>query len=287
MKIPRHPIDIKEEKAAYLEEYPRMLIRIELARKSNDVLSTLSSIATSVYQMGSAIAPDTSEVAQALRLGAQANTALLVFAQLGDRPRYLPLGDGPPVTYSEPTDASYVHPYRWVDAFRLGVVTRQVGLVAALCAISTEQLKESPTRGEQWAYDWADLHRALWQDPSSFTRASAFVACEQDCLESLRRGKLDKAVRLLTVPYFEVLRRLEQRDEPGFADALAKALRQHQDYWGATAKHRNKLEGFVSLQLTAAAVLAYDCGLRFDVQSDYMPASWVTGELFRSPRPVQ
>jgi len=35
------------------------------------------------------------------------------------------------------------------------------------------------------------------------------------------------------------------------------------------------------MKLTAA--LAWDRGLRFRVESDYLPWSWVTGELFQGP----
>ncbi|AWM40247.1 hypothetical protein GobsT_12960 [Gemmata obscuriglobus] len=43
------------------------------------------------------------------------------------------------------------------------------------------------------------------------------------------------------------------------------------------------MEGWVSLSLTAVAALAWDRGLRFRVESDYLPWSWVTGELFQAP----
>ncbi len=160
-------------------------------------------------------------------------------------------------------------------------MSRQPDLVEVLCGITSEQLKDSPTWGEQGAYDWADLHRALWQQRASFTRHPAFVAVERDCLGALERGELARDVELLTVSYYTVLHCLEHRDELGFAHALAEALRQHKLYWGATEKRRNNNEGLVSLQLTTAAALAWDQGMRFEVESDYLPASWVSGSLFR------
>jgi hypothetical protein len=280
MMIPRHPINIDAEKRFFLGECPRMQIRVQLARESNHVLSTLSGIARSVYRTGGAVAPDSAEVAEALRLAAQANTGLLIFARLEAPPRHLPLGDGPPVTYTKPVDPSHVDPARWVEAFRQAVITRQTELLTALCGIPTARLKDSPTRGAQGAYDWVDMHRGIWQEPSSFTQHPAFVAVEQSCLDKLKRGQLEKPVKMLTVPYFEVLRSLERRNETDFTKALTEALRQHKGYWGATEKRRNDKEGFVSLPLTSVAALAYDRGLRFHVESDYTPVSWVTGKLF-------
>ncbi len=281
MRISRHPFDIDWKRQVFEEECQEIPEVLALARHKVNILSSLAIRAERVYETGGALAPDSVEVAQALRLAAQANTALLAFARLQDPPLFLPVGDGPPVTYTAPCDRSLVDPGRWVTAFEQAVVSRQSALVELLCGISSEQLKDSPTWGEQGAYDWADLHRALWQQPTSFTRHPAFSAVADDCRRELEQDTLRRNVKSLVMPYIGVLPYLEKGHEPGFAAALTEALREHQRYWGATEKRRNTNDGLVALSLTAVAALAWDRGMRFDVESDYMPGSWVSGRLFR------
>jgi hypothetical protein len=79
----------------------------------------------------------------------------------------------------------------------------------------------------------------------------------------------------------EVLRQLERQDETAFNAALAEALKGHKAHWSSTAELRKLLDGLVSLPLTAIAALAHDRGLKVTVESDYLPPSWVTGEISR------
>ena len=76
------------------------------------------------------------------------------------------------------------------------------------------------------------------------------------------------------------LRCLDQHEESGFAAAMAEGLKGHKEFW-SQKKNRDEFGGFVSLRLTAVAALAWDRGMRFDVESDYMPACWVRGDHFR------
>jgi len=77
------------------------------------------------------------------------------------------------------------------------------------------------------------------------------------------------------------MRKLGERDAAGLEVALTEAVIQHKKYWSSKAKRRNEDVGFVSLPLLGLAALAWDRGLRFRVESDYLPRTWVTGELFR------
>jgi hypothetical protein len=284
-KIARHKVDTQHLTNFYFEDLERMSVRIEMARRSSDVLTSLASIAEGVYMTGSVVAPDDAQTGFAIRVAAQANTATLVFAHIEAPPRYCPLGDGPPVTYDVPTDESHVHGGRWVQAFRQAVVSRQPDLLGHLKTIPGELLRLSSTRGDQISNDWDEFHRAILTD-RLFTRHPAFVSVTEWAARAQQRSRDGKAVILLTVPYLDVLRSMEQLDEAKFSVALAEALRMHKKYWGGTEERRRDLNGLVSLKLTAAAALAWDRGLRFDVESDYMPRSWVTGELFRqSPGP--
>lgn len=90
-------------------------------------------------------------------------------------------------------------------------------------------------------------------------------------------------IRELQAPLLDTLPPLDAGDAAGFGKALAAALQRHRKYWGGTEKRRQDRHGWVSWPLTAVAALAWDRGLRFDVESDYTPTSWVRGDLFRAP----
>ncbi|MCE9534759.1 MAG: immunity 49 family protein, partial [Planctomycetes bacterium] len=92
-----------------------------------------------------------------------------------------------------------------------------------------------------------------------------------------------ETAQYLSVPYYRVLRKLGEHDAAGLEAALTNALALHKEYWSATEDRRKEKAGFVSLPLIALAALAWDRGLRFHVESDYLPWSWVTGEIF-TPR---
>lgn len=279
MRIARHSIGREDLPVLFGENCELLSVLLAQARKATKTSGLLAGIADSVYRTGSVVSTDSSEVARAIKLAAQANTAVLVFARIEDPPRYCPLGDGPPVTYSEPVDESHVYGSQWVQAFFETTITRQADLQSMLVEVPTDLLRQSSTHGEEAAYQWVDMHRAIWTD-RYFTRHSAFAAVEDYFAKVPPRSSHGKAVKDITIPYLEVLRQLEGEDQARFNDALTEALQMHKKYWGATEKRRKDFNGFVSLQLTAVAALAWDRGMRFEVKSDYMPASWVRGELF-------
>src|SRR5262245_21103565 len=130
------------------------------------------------------------------------------------------------------------------------------------------------TSAPEATFQTVDLWRAIGSEaqlrshPSYIWQRNYVASCTG------RRGEHAKAVRFLTGPFLDLLPHLEQRDSQGFAAALETALRQYHRFWSATAKLRDDMEGFVSVDLTAVAALAYDRGVAFDVESDYIPTSW-------------
>jgi hypothetical protein len=122
--------------------------------------------------------------------------------------------------------------------------------------------------------------KEAWAD-ARFTRHPVFIELQELAKACQDRTERCQYVRHLTAPFLEVIRQIEKGDDGQLAVALTNASVMHKKYWSATKKRREDLEGLVSLKLTAAAALAWDRGMRFDVESDYMPRSWVTGELFR------
>jgi len=279
MRIVRHPINEELAKTLFHEERERLLPLLECARKATRALSPLVTNARIMYQTGGVVAPHTSEVGYALRLSAQANTAILVFSHNQRPPQSFLLGNGPPVSYSEPVDESHAHVGRWIDALELATITRQTDLLTTLKRLPNELLERSSTVGARSTYLFVSLLRTLGaRDP--IIGHPAFNVYQEYCANCHDDSAHCIAIRHLAIPFLGILRQLECADAAAFSNSLVGALEMHKKYWGSSEKRRKDFDGFVSLQLTAVAALAWDRGLRFDVESDYIPTSWVRGELF-------
>lgn len=280
MEVSRHPVDIGRLTELFRSECGRLAQYIELARSKSSSLDSLADLGRRICQTGSVVAPDAVVVAQAMRVSSQCNTAIFLLARPGERSRLFSIGDRAPITYSDSIDESLVHPVRWTSAYFHGVISRQSELVKALCAVSTELLRQSSTRGEEPAYQYVDFLKDLWTK-EQFSDRPAFRAVVEDYIAQPANSARGRAVRVLGFPFVKVLTAYEKRSEEEFKSALVEALQGHKKYWGATEKRRNDLYGVVSVQLAAIAALAWDRGMRFDVESDYIPTSWVRGHIFQ------
>ncbi len=90
-------------------------------------------------------------------------------------------------------------------------------------------------------------------------------------------------VKYLIIPAIEVFVCIFAKDEKGFNRNLLFALEQHKLYYESTDNsqetRRDKHEGWVSLLLTCACVIAHDKGMKREVESDYIPEWLVKGEF--------
>jgi hypothetical protein len=281
MKITRHPVDLERVTKVFQSQLSYLEESLQRVRKAPTGLYLFFCNTETVYQAGSILAPDSPEVARTLKLAAQAGTALFMFQQIENPPRPFVLGEGPPVVYSQPAGSSSADLFTWRKVFNLCVITRQVELSNELCRVSNEVFKHSDIVGAAEAdYRFADLLRAVWTQ-DCFTSHPAFADEEAEYSNASGTTAWARYARYLALPYLQVLRRLEERDELGFTAALAQALKGHKEFW-SSGKYRAEFDGFVSLPLTAAAALAWDRGMRFDLESDYMPGSWFRGDQFHS-----
>jgi hypothetical protein len=282
MRITRHPVDLERVTTILRRRQERLTESLEKARGNPRAVDFLYLDVAGIYFAGSVVAPDAPEVARALRLGAQAGTAIFLFQQIEDPPRPFVLGEGPPVVYTKPVPAGSADDGTWMRTFDLCLIAREAGLLDELCRVPNEVFRHSDIVGAADAdYGFADLLRAVWTQ-ERFTADPVFAREEAECRVNAQGAPY---VRRVTLPYLEALRCLEQHDEAGFAAALTEGLEGYKAWW-SSKKRREEFGGFVSLQLTAAAALAWDRGLRFEAESDYLPMSWVRGDHFRNKRTV-
>ncbi|MCZ2342868.1 MAG: immunity 49 family protein [Bacteroidales bacterium] len=251
------------------------------ARARVSSLTGLHDVAKNVYLAGSVVAPDSPEVARALHLSAQALAAVFAF-RLAPLLEGYELGEGPPVRYPSPIDPSIPDVLIWRKAYDLTLITRQTVPLGYLCRVTKDTFRGSSLVGytdeEYW---FMELKQRAWQE-SGFGWEPLLAKCEAYEVRAAIISNSDgaEAVRRVRAPYLRVLRKLGERDAAGLEAALTDALMLHKEYWSATEERRKELLGLVSLPLVALAALAWDRGLRFEVESDYLPWSWVTGEIF-------
>ena len=282
MSIARHAVDTHRLTAMLLRDSEEIDFFLASARQRTGNFKLFHSVASNVYLSGAVVAPDDPRAGRSLRLSAQALTAIFAF-QLDPPPVDFVLGEGPPVHYAAP-DPSDPDILAWDKAFHLALIARQKTPLGYLCRVNKETFRGSSLVGyTDEAYLFMKLKQAVWQDPE-FGWEGLLAECEaiEARAATISKPAMVKLARCLRHPYHRVLRSLGERDEDGFATALTDGLKLHKNYWSATEKLRAEPVGFVSLPLTALAALAWDRGLSFRVESDYLPWSWVTGELFRS-----
>ncbi len=282
MRISRHAVNLDGFSEYFKMQNARLDRVLQAARRDANNLYSLFQTAENIYFSGAVLAPDSPEVARALTLAAQAGAALFVFQQIDNPPRPFVLGEGSPVVYTEPAQSSCAAFPMWIQVFNLCLISRQPHLSDEVCRISNDIFRSSDIVGaSDEDYGFADMLRIVWTQ-EHFTSDPIFVREEADC-RRLAAGQTRTAgnVRRMTLPYLQALRSLDQRDQANFASALTEALKGHKKFW-SSAKYRQQFNGFVSLELIAAGALAWDRGMRFEVESDYLPMSWIRGDLFQS-----
>ncbi len=282
MQIKRHRVDPGHAQGIFSDYYERLPKHLEAARQLPAPSPTLVDVVESICEAGAVVAPDSIEMACALRLTAQAYAALFAFVSIEDPPRYIRLGDGLPITYSKPTPGGgKINGGHWAHALGLSFITRQPDVLQLLLAVRADLFRRwTGPYGEPLSM-FADIHRALFTE-GYVTKLPEFAALEaRRAADCVGRSAEARANRLTRLPYLEVLRALDRGEPVEFNQVLTQAVRQHKEYWSSSEAQRKNPDGWVSFILTAVAALAHTRGLEVTVESDYLPHSWITGELFR------
>ncbi|MGL4422035.1 MAG: immunity 49 family protein, partial [Gemmataceae bacterium] len=188
-------------------------------------------------------------------------------------------GELPSVPIASPEHRT-LSTFDWSWALQLAILARHQAAAAEVCAYPRGDFALSGYVQEGPDQPFFELERQLWASPS-FTPLPALELCEEWASTHGPNAHYTYARPLpyLTVPYLAVVRALREGDRKSIQQAFVAALKSHKKYYGATPNRRIDKDGFVSMRLTTLAALMHDRGLPLDVQSDYMPRSWITGEV--------
>src|SRR5207302_1714014 len=144
------------------EEIARLDMFIDGARKRSDCLYMCFTVAQTVFLTGSVVAQDSPEVARALRFSAQALSAMFANARFSMTRLPIAIGEGPPVTFSQPNDPGL---FDWQHAYFLSVITRQRELLQILRqTLYTFLMHPGTATGDIINFQYIDLLKAIYFD---------------------------------------------------------------------------------------------------------------------------
>lgn len=267
VKIERHPIDCKFAQELFQENRETLPRRLSAAEKNPNFLPFLSGQALDLAHCASAIDPQSPEIKPYIRLAAEALTALFVIHAQGGKKVSVPLG-GKQVTYEgAEIDESYLYSARWMYAFYAATIVQDEALQKQLFASVPDFSLSSTT---------SPRHRNLlvhalrgWHVEAEDT-GERFVKC----IDATDPKEYDAAYHnyllRIDVPQITVtFHCLGEKKE--FTESLVNAVQRHKEFYSSKKKHRDDLDGYFSLGLTAIAVEARERGLQLGVESDYLP----------------
>ncbi|MGL4422037.1 MAG: immunity 49 family protein [Gemmataceae bacterium] len=219
---------------------------------------------------------------RAIRVGAQAHAGVLG-AKVAPRDSYtLVAGELPSVPIASPEHRT-LSIFDWSWALQLAILARHQAAAAEVYAYPRGDYAISGFVQEGPGQPFFELERQLWASPG-FAPLPAIELCEDWCAHriSIAPREYAQQTQHLLLPYLAVVRALRDGERKGIEKAFVAALKSHKKYYGGTPKRSIDMAGFVSMELTTLAALMHDRGLPLDVQSDYMPRSWITGEVLKA-----
>jgi hypothetical protein len=192
---------------------------------------------------------------------------------MSDLPVRAPLGDEL-FTLTRPPDESYLHVTRWLLAFFSALLCRDHTSLGFLAAVSSDRLRESTTKFADYGYFFVDaIHSFLaGADNTGDLLLKALRAADPE-----RYPVSDPDAALyLDFPVIQTFCRAVTSDDR-FGAALEDAVRDHERFWANRAGPED-FKGYLSIELLGVAALAHDRGMKFDLESRYVPLSLVKGE---------
>jgi len=161
----------------------------------------------------------------------------------------------------------YVTPAAWINAFYLAVVCREKDRISALCHVPVSLLRENGSRFEEHHYAWIETLQAYWRGDQDLVQ-KLVAAVDGTDPQSVADPE---TVSKLLYPPMEMFHRFIRKDNDGFNQALANAIKWHKEYWSEESR-AFQASGFVALGPLAMVCFAYDAGMPIEVESDYLPA---------------
>jgi hypothetical protein len=252
-----------------------------LRQQQDDPVSALDSVRRSAVRIASFAAAGGEGtgafIVPALRTAAQSIVALFDLAMRPGESMTATI-DGRSYVLSVPGAHTYAGPGEWITGFMAACACREHALAERLAAVASEVRRLSSTSAQRDKFTYeepAGMAAVARCDPTAGDRLARVLALAQP--EHVH--VCDEDGRLELVRGIELALRLHEGDPKRFNDALEALLVAHRAYWSANEKRRESPNGFLCLTALGLASIAHDRGIAIEVDSPYMPAWIVLGQL--------
>jgi hypothetical protein len=271
-KISRHTVD-KELVQEGVEAKKELLADIiESAGQSAGALLGILSTATSYAGYLSAAGAEQEELCRALRTGAQTSAAIFALASGRGKVEFTIGDQHAKLQATGPTDATYTG--SWRTGWWMAQIVRDRAAIDQLASTPIEILRRSSTRGDECQYLFVEALQAFENRAADWgTKLQAAV----EATDPTRTQMINEEYVLdILVPEMQMLFHLGLAELAPFYESLEFALERHKKYWSKGNRKRDP-DGYLALGPLAIASLAYDAGMPFDMDSEYVLASLVEG----------
>ncbi|QGJ70916.1 Hypothetical protein PBC10988_26190 [Planctomycetales bacterium 10988] len=166
----------------------------------------------------------------------------------------------------------------WMNALFLNAICRRSRGLAQLTRMNLDLLRpEAAVRHPpQLEKKIAAFQAFARNDPQV---GKKLVEAQHATDPRLNQGFETEFILAFDVFHIHLLALLIRGEEQEFEDVLYQALEAHHDYWKIENAESVSSDAFLSFPLIALAGIAYNRGMRFEIDSEYLPMRLVRGEF--------
>ncbi|WP_446225819.1 immunity 49 family protein [Nocardia sp. IBHARD005] len=171
--------------------------------------------------------------------------------------------------------AYYTSAGNWLSAFWYAIICREQNRITELAAVPLELLRSSGGEYDEYIYDWVNTLQTYWNESPRIAEklTAALEGSNPEIATMADRETLD----CILYPPINLFYHFLRQDHAGFNQALAEALELHRLYW-TSGDRESYFTGNLALGPLAMTCLAIDAGFPIDVESEYIPSSFVNRE---------
>lgn len=278
MRIEAHTFDnvdfIREWLELEIDDLPEY---VGYGQQSARSLPAVASNARQILSVGRFLEIDKSVLAKMTLLGAEAADCMFAAAQGIKASMIL---NGLSVSYDNRPDESELRPIYWIYGFCLNLLCRRSEGLDRLARYPVETLAESSTWEPPCRVPFSKCMQA-WHLGMAAQKIGPMLVEAQKQTDPKGIPYRESVEFVLThdVFWIHLLAMLVDRDAQQVEQVLIKALEEHRNYYSSSRERRKDPDSHIALVPLALAAAAWDAGMRFDIDSEYLPMRLVTGEF--------
>ncbi|QGJ68669.1 Hypothetical protein PBC10988_3300 [Planctomycetales bacterium 10988] len=166
----------------------------------------------------------------------------------------------------------------WMNALFLNAICRRTRGLAQLTRMNLDLLRpEAAVRHPPHLEKKVAAFQAFARNDSKVGKK--LIEAQHATDPRLNQGFETDFILAFDVFHVHLLALLIRGEEQEFEDVLYQALEAHHDYWNIENAESVSSDAFLSFPLIALAGIAYNRGMRFEIDSEYLPMRLVRGEF--------